>query len=412
MDKIKSIRGMHDIYDLEFRIQKTIINNFQLIADSFNFKPIETPIMEFSEIFNRTLGNSSDVVMKEMYTFLDRSNEQITLRPEGTAGVARAIISNGLTQDLPLKFYYYGPMFRYERPQKGRLRQFGQVGVEVYSNSNIEKEFEVISLANAFLGKLNIKDNLILQINNLGNLEDRNIYIKKLKSYYFQYKSKLSKDSILRLQKNPLRILDSKDPQDIELNENAPRISDYLSLESKNDHLKLLELLKEFNITFEENPFLVRGLDYYNNTIFEFTLKKDRKFAVLAGGTYDSLVSDLGGPKISGIGWAAGIERLSSMLDWKIKEQKKILIISMNSIFLNEAFKVRQSFLNSGFVSEVFNSKNLKKSLKYANKIKADFAIIVGEDEIKNSLFSVKDLKTGLQKKIKDSSLVEHLKNA
>ena len=153
MDKIKSVRGMHDLYGIDFYIQKNIIKNFCKIADNFNLKPIATPIMEFSEVFNRTLGNTSDVVMKEMYSFLDRSEEKITLRPEGTAGIARAVISNGLTQDLPLKFYYYGPMFRYERPQKGRLRQFNQIGIEIYSNSNIEKEFESIILADNFIKK-------------------------------------------------------------------------------------------------------------------------------------------------------------------------------------------------------------------------------------------------------------------
>ena len=178
MNKVKSIRGMHDLLGKDFLTQKTIIKIFEAVSNNFNFIPIETPIMEFNEIFNRTLGLSSDVVMKEMYTFIDRSNDKLTLRPEGTAGIARAIISNGFTQDIPLKYFYYGPMFRYERPQKGRLRQFTQVGVEVYSRSDIIKDFEVIYLAANFLKELNILDNLILKINNLGNLEDRNIYKK------------------------------------------------------------------------------------------------------------------------------------------------------------------------------------------------------------------------------------------
>ena len=210
MTKLQSIRGMHDLIGEDYFSQKQIIKLFETIANNFNFKPIETPIMEFNEVFSRTLGISSDVVMKEMYTFIDRSNDQLTLRPEGTAGIARAIISNGLTQDLPLKYFYYGPMFRYERPQKGRLRQFTQIGVEVYSKPGIEKDFEVIYLATNFLKDLNIIDKLILKINNLGSLEDRNNYKKLLKEYYLQHKSKLSKDSIIRLEKNPLRILYSK----------------------------------------------------------------------------------------------------------------------------------------------------------------------------------------------------------
>ncbi len=188
MNKTKSIRGMHDLLGEDYLNQKKIIKIFESVANNFNFKPIETPIMEFNEIFSRTLGSSSDVVMKEMYTFFDRSNDQLTLRPEGTAGIARAIISNGFTQDLPLKYFYYGPMFRYERPQKGRLRQFTQVGVEVYSKPGIEKDFEVIYLASNFLKNLNILDNLILKINNLGNLEDRNNYKEILKKYYLKHK--------------------------------------------------------------------------------------------------------------------------------------------------------------------------------------------------------------------------------
>ena len=239
MNKVKNIRGMHDLRGKDFLTQKTIIKLFETISNNFNFKPIETPIMEFNEIFNRTLGLSSDVVMKEMYTFIDRSNDKLTLRPEGTAGIARAIISNGLTQDIPLKFYYYGPMFRYERPQRGRLRQFTQVGVEVYSGSGIEKDFEVIYLAANFLKDLNILDKLILKINNLGNLEDRNIYKKILEEYYLQHKNKLSKESIVRLEKNPLRILDSKSPEDIEVNKYAPNINEILTKQSKKNFTAL-----------------------------------------------------------------------------------------------------------------------------------------------------------------------------
>ena len=412
MDKIKSIRGMHDIHGLEFLHQKQIIELFESVANKFNFKPIATPIMEFDEIFSRTLGLSSDVVMKEMYSLFDRNNEKLTLRPEGTAGVARAIISNGLTQDMPLKFYYYGPMFRYERPQKGRLRQFTQVGVEFYTNSNVEKDFEVISLAEKFLKDLNIRDNLILKINNLGNWEDRNIYAKKLKKYYLQFKKNLSEDSIIRLEKNPLRILDSKSLEDIEVNKNAPKINEALSDYSKNVFKKLKVMLKDFNISFEEDPFLVRGLDYYSNTIFEFTLKTDRKFAILAGGTYDNLVSELGGPKLSGTGWAAGIERLTQLVNFVNKSSQKILIIPLEENFMSDAYEIRQIFLETKLSSEVTINKNLKKSLKYANKIGADYAVIIGEEEIRNKIYTIKNLNTGNQSEVKKSSILEFFENA
>ncbi len=411
MTKAKNIRGMHDLIGKDFLSQKKIIKLFESAALNFNFKPIETPIMEFNEVFSRTLGSSSDVVMKEMYTFIDRSNDQLTLRPEGTAGIARAIISNGLTQNLPLKYFYYGPMFRYERPQKGRLRQFNQVGVEVYSKPGIEKDFEVIYLAANFLKNLNILDNLILKINNLGNLEDRNNYQKILKEYYLQHKSKLSKDSIIRLAKNPLRILDSKNSEDIEINKYAPNISDVLSEQSKKNFIKLKNILTDFNILYEEDPFLVRGLDYYSNTIFEFTLKNTSKFAILAGGNYDNLVAELGGPKLSGTGWAAGLERLTDLVKLKNQKSKIILIIPMQSEFLNSAYKIREQFLHSNYSTEVHIDKNLKKSLKYANKIAADYAIILGEEELKKEVYTIKNLSTGLQNTIKKKFILEFFKN-
>ena len=403
---------MHDLLGNAYFSQKEIIKLFESVAHNFNFKPIETPIMEFNEVFSRTLGISSDVVMKEMYTFIDRSNNQLTLRPEGTAGIARAIISNGLTQNLPLRYFYYGPMFRYERPQKGRLRQFNQVGVEVYSNPGIEKDFEVIYLATNFLKELNILDNLILRINDLGNFEDRNKYKKILKEYYLQHKSKLSKDSIIRLEKNPLRILDSKSSQDIEVNKYAPNISDVLSKQSKKNLIKLKNILEDLNILYEEDPLLVRGLDYYSNTIFEFTLKNDTKFAILAGGNYDNLVTELGGPKLSGTGWAAGLERLTGLVKLKNKKSKIILIISMQSNFLTTAYKIREKFLHSNYITEVYIDSNLKKSLKYANKIEANYAIILGDEEIKKEVYTVKNLSTGLQSTIEKKFILEFFKNA
>ena len=411
MIKAKSIRGMHDLIGEDFLSQKEIIKVFEATACNFNFKPIETPIMEFNEVFSRTLGLSSDVVMKEMYTFIDRSNDQLTLRPEGTAGIARAVISNGLTQNLPLKYFYYGPMFRYERPQKGRLRQFNQVGVEVYSKPGIEKDFEVIYLAANFLKNLNIIDNLILKINNLGNLEDRNNYQKVLKEYYLQHKSKLSEDSVIRLEKNPLRILDSKSPVDIEINKYVPNISDVLSEQSKKNFIKLKNILTDFNILYEEDPFLVRGLDYYSNTIFEFTLKKASKFAVLAGGNYDNLVAELGGPNLSGTGWAAGLERLVDLVKLKNQKSKIILIIPMQSEFLNTAYKIREKFLHSKYSTEIYIDKNLKKSLKYANKIEAHYAIIIGEEEVKKEVYTVKNLSTGLQNAVEKKFILEFFKN-
>ena len=411
MIKISSIRGMHDLVGLDFSNHYEIINQFISVANTFNFKPISTPIMEFSEIFKRTLGNSSDVVMKEMYSFTDKSQESLTLRPEGTAGIARAIISNGLTQDIPLKLYYFGPMFRYERPQKGRLRQFTQLGIEMFSNVSHYREFEVISLADRLLKKLSINNKLTLHINNLGDIASRSNYVEILKKYYTKNKKKLSKDSIIRLEKNPLRILDSKNSADIKINKNAPLINNYLSKESNEYFNKLKKLLIDSNINFFENPFLVRGLDYYNNTIFEYTLKDNDKYAVLAGGSYDNLVKDLGGPNLSGVGWAAGIERLVDLVDIRKKQLNNIIILPMEEDLISHAYNVRELLFKNKIISEVYVVSNLKKALKYANKIQASYAVIIGKDEIKKSLFSIKNLLTGKQELIKKDKLFEYIEN-
>ncbi len=409
MNKIISIRGMHDLINDQFLYHDDIIKKFVSISKKFNFKPISTPIVESSEVFTRTLGDSSDVVMKEMYSFEDKSGESITLRPEGTAGIARAVINNGLTQELPLKLYYYGPMFRYERPQKGRLRQFHQIGVEIFSNTNYEKDFEVISLASNYLQKLNISNSLSLQINNLGHLNDRLKYTEALKKYYIQKKKNLSKDSIIRLQKNPLRILDSKNLADIEINKNAPLILDFLNDESHKYFNNLKNLLDKSNIKYCENPFLVRGLDYYSNTIFEFTLKDNNKYAVIAGGSYDNLVKDLGGPKLSGTGWASGIERLADLYKLKKKQNSLIIILPLEEKIISKAYEIRNIILREDKTSEVFFTTNLKKSLKYANKIDAAFAIIIGEDEINKSVIRIKNLSSGEQKIINEEHLLENI---
>ena len=409
MNKVKSIRGMHDLTGDDYFIQNTIKNKFEKFAYNYNFKPLITPIMEFSDIFNRTLGNSSDVVMKEMYTFLDKSEESLTLRPEGTAGIARAIISNGLTQSLPLKFYYYGPMFRYERPQKGRLRQFTQIGVEMFSETSFFRDYEVIQFAYNFLKNLNISHDLVLQINNLGNYNDRTNYIEELKKYYLKFKNQLSKESIIRLEKNPLRILDSKDSFDIEINKNAPAIGNFISNSSKEYFDNLKNLLQKTNISYSENFQLVRGLDYYSNTIFEFTLKDNRKHAVLAGGSYNNLVSELGGPMITGVGWAAGVERIANLVKFTSKKIRKIIIIALDENSLPKAYSLRQICIDDNLLSEIYFSNGLKKALKYANKIKADFALIIGEQEIKRSMFILKNLVSGKQELVKEEQLKSYL---
>ena len=411
MRKIKNIRGMHDIFGDSFSHHQSVINRFNKLMDEHNYLPFSSPIMEYSDVFTKSLGDSSDVVTKEMYTFYDKSNESVTLRPEGTAGIARAVISNGLTQDLPLKLYYNGPMFRYERPQKGRMRQFHQIGIENYSNENFYADVEVIYIAYLLLNRLKVLDKVSLKINTLGDPESRKNYISTLVNYFFEKKSKLSEDSIIRLKKNPLRILDSKHLQDIELVKNAPKIYDYLSSESRDYYEGLKLMLNQLNINYKEDPLLVRGLDYYSHTAFEFTLNEKENYAILAGGKYESLVESLGGPKISGTGWAAGIERLMSLCTDDSKKRKLILVIPLSQKCLSLSYRIRNESLGEDFKYEISTNFNLKKSLKYSNKINASYAVIIGENEVENDYLTIKNLKDGEQKSIKNTELKDYLSN-
>ena len=402
---------MHDSYGENYNKQKIITDNFVKVVALLNFVPMNSPIMEHSEVFLRTLGNASDVVMKEMYSLFDKNNESLTLRPEGTAGVARALISNGLSQNLPQKYYYFGPMFRYERPQKGRLRQFHQVGVELFGKGSFYEDFEIIRSAYYFLEKLKIQNSIFLKINTIGNPSSRINFVEKLKKYFEDNIQKLSSDSLNRLKRNPLRILDSKDPKDQELLVNAPIIYDFLSSSELANFESLKKLLNHAKIQFKVDPCLVRGLDYYSNTTFEFTLKKNEKFAVLAGGRYDNLVKDLGGDNISGIGWAAGIERLSNLISYNKNINPPVLLIATDKVYFKYILELSNFLYINGIKNQIIDNFNIKKSLKYANKIMAKIAIIIGESEVDRSLVSLKNLKSGEQLYVNKKDLINKIKN-
>ena len=361
-------------------------------------------------MFKKTLGESSDIVTKEMYTFKDKGDEEITLRPEGTAGIVRAIISNGLSQEMPFKSFYHGPMFRYERPQKGRLRQFHQIGIELLGTKSEQADIEIIACANNLIKALDIDGSSTLHINSLGNITERKTYIADLLIYLKDFKNKLSTSSIDRFEKNPLRILDSKAEEDIEIVKNAPKLINYLESESKDSFNKVLEGLNNLNITYEINHKLVRGLDYYNNTTFEFiTNKLGSQSAILAGGRYDNLMKQMGGPDIPGIGWAAGIERLSLLTTIKEDKRKSVSMIPVgienNILCINLADELR----NKNISIDMAYSGNLKKRLKQANKISADYAIIIGDEEIQNNNAIIRNLETGSQEYIELDKLVKHI---
>ncbi|MGZ3744950.1 MAG: histidine--tRNA ligase, partial [Pseudobdellovibrionaceae bacterium] len=325
--KFQRVRGTRDLLpedNIKFRFVETTAHQLSLL---YGYGEIETPLFEFSEVFHRTLGETSDVVSKETYTFLDRGGDSITLRPEGTAGVARAFVSEGMAQNLPLKFYYSGSMFRYERPQKGRYRQFKQLGVECLGVDSPLADAECIAMAWDLLKKIGIAGKCHLEINTLGDTESRVLYRKALVDYFSQHWEKLSDDSKMRLEKNPLRILDSKDEGDRALIAQAPSLQDHLNESSKVFFAALLKGIESLGIPFKINTKLVRGLDYYCHTVFEFvTSELGAQGTVLGGGRYDGLIEMMGGPKTPGVGWAAGVDRLSELVPTEKYQKTETLL--------------------------------------------------------------------------------------
>ncbi len=304
MSELQPVRGTHDLLPDEMRRYRRVAETARLAAECFGYQEMATPIFEFSEVFKRTLGDTSDIVTKEMYTFTDRGGETITLRPEGTASVARALISGGLAQHLPLKYFYSGPMFRYERPQKGRMRQFHQTGIELLGIKEPLGDVEVIATGAEFLRRIDAWDRSQLEINTLGDTESRQNYRKVLVDYLSGHRARLSEDSVSRLERNPLRILDSKDKGDQAVVADAPVYTDYLNAASRDFFAKVKQGLEALGIAYVVNPRLVRGLDYYSHTCFEVTCEElGAQKTILAGGRYDGLIPMMGGPETPGVGW-------------------------------------------------------------------------------------------------------------
>ncbi len=411
LQKVRTVKGTKDLLGKEILIHNFITSKFERLCKGMNFQQITTPILENSEIFTRSLGLSSDIVSKEMYNFIDQGNDNLVLRPEGTAAIARAIITNSLEQDLN-KFFYFGPMFRRERPQSGRSRQFHQVGVEYIGSKNHLSDVEVILLAEQFLKDLKIRKKLILEINSLGNEQSRHNYNLNLKKFFEKNLSKLSDISKKRLNKNPLRILDSKEKKDQDIVQSAPNIIDYLDEESKLFFEELLKSLDKLKIDYKINRFLVRGLDYYNHTAFEYiTNDKKSQNTVLAGGRYNGLIKNLGGKDLSGVGWAAGIERIQIQLE-KFEETKfkKVCIFSTNRKLDVEVLKMISNLkLNDTIQLNFVNDGSLKKKFAKANKIGAYGCLIFGEDEWKSKQVIWKDFNSGNQKLINLQKVNEFL---
>jgi histidyl-tRNA synthetase len=382
----------------------------RLAAECYGFLEMATPIFEFSDVFKRTLGDTSDIVTKEMYTFTDRGSEMLTLRPEGTAGVARALISGGLTQNLPLKYFYAGPMFRYERPQKGRLRQFHQTGIELLGVKEPLADIDVIATGVEFLRRLGAWDRCVLELNTLGDTESRRAYRKVLIDYFSSYRDRLSKDSLERLERNPLRILDSKDEGDQRLVAEAPLYGDHLNAASQDFFAAVRDGLTTLGIAFTHNPRLVRGLDYYCHTCFEITCDDlGAQKTVLAGGRYDGLVAMMGGPDTPGVGWASGIERCGLLLAEAPAARRPIAIVPAGEIAQRPAMELAEKLRRLNFAVDLGYSGNMGKRLKRANKVSARVAVILGEDELAKQVATVRDLDSGDQREISFDTLASAL---
>ncbi|MBL8676261.1 MAG: histidine--tRNA ligase [Alphaproteobacteria bacterium] len=414
MTTLQPIRGAHDLLPLEFRKHALVIDTARNVATSYGYGEMATPIMEFKDVFKRTLGDVSDIVTKEMYEIADRGDESIVLRPEGTAGVARAIISNGLTQSLPLKYFYEGPMFRYERPQKGRLRQLHQIGFELFGVPDPVGDVEVLSIAYDILKKLSLTQHVTLEINTLGDKESRQIYRDQLVAYLKDHHAHLSLDSQHRLERNPLRILDTKDEGDKKILKGAPLLRESLNQHSREMFEKVKEGLKVLQIPFKLNPHLVRGLDYYCHAAFEFTTTElGSQGTVLAGGRYDGLIETMGGPSIAGVGWAGGIDRLAMMLkDEDLSPlPPPLAIIPINEVFDMHGLVLAKLLQDAGYITEMTYGGSLGKRLKKANKVNARYALILGEEEIASHSVTLKDLKSGEQTLLSQKQIVDVLKN-
>jgi histidyl-tRNA synthetase len=412
MSKLQAPRGTHDLSGEEILKFEWVCQKFADVAKSYGFSQISTPIFESLQVFDRTLGEQSDIVSKEMYVFSDRGGDKLSLRPEGTAGVVRAFLSNSWQRDLPLKLFYMGPMFRYERPQKGRYRQFHQIGVEALGLESPLVDAEIIASGHALIEALGIAHKSRLEINSLGSKESRQKYREALVSYLKQFVSSLSEDSQRRLETNPLRILDSKDTKDLEICAKAPRLEDFLDEKSQKHFSETQRHLKTLGINYSINPRLVRGLDYYNDVVFEFkTSELGAQDAVLSGGRYDGLVETMGGPATPGFGYAAGIERLMLLLDSWPKPDRPVVMAPLGEAAEVELIKLGQELRQKGISVEFTYSGNLGKRLKRASKLNAKAAIILGDEELQSSplTYNFKDFDSGEQKPLSKNDIFNSL---
>ncbi len=408
--QLRSPRGTHDIFGDEARRHRRVAETGRRIAELYGYGEMATPIFEFTGVFARSLGETSDVVAKEMYSFQDRGGEEITLRPENTASVMRAILQHGMLQAVPLRFFYAGAMFRYERPQKGRMRQFHQIGVELVGAAEPLADIEVIALGRHILDALDVGADVTLELNSLGDPASRAAYRDALKAYLERFRDDLSEDSRGRLERNPLRILDSKDERDRRIVAEAPPLEDHYNDESRRFFEAVKAGLEQLGIAYRVNRNLVRGLDYYTHTAFEFTTEKlGAQSAVIAGGRYDGLMEQLGGPATPGVGWAAGIERLGLLLDGTPPAPTPVALVPIGPAAEREAVALAGELRRAGIAVDLAFKGKPGQRMKRADRIGAADAVVFGDDELATGRLLVRDLATGEQRPVDRAGLVAAL---
>lgn len=392
------IRGTQDIFGAEQRRFAHVLDAFDRVRQLYCFQRLEIPIFEATGVFARSMGETSDVVSKEMYTFDDRGGDSITLRPEFTAGIARAYITEGWQQFAPLKLATSGPVFRYERPQKGRFRQFHQIDAEIIGAAEPAADVELLVLADQLLHELGIADGVTLQLNTLGDAATRDAWRAALVAHFEAHRDQLSEDSLTRLDKNPMRILDSKDPRDRPVADSAPDIDAYLTDEAAAFFQAVTDGLDAAGVAWTRNSRLVRGLDYYRHTAFEFvTDRLGAQGTVLAGGRYDGLIGSLGGPETAGVGWAAGVERLAMLIEEPDREAVDAVLVPMGDAAAQRAVGLMAELRRAGVSADMAFRGNMKKRMQKADALGARYALILGDDELARSEIMVKSLKSGEQ---------------
>jgi histidyl-tRNA synthetase len=400
-NNLQAIRGMKDLLPEEYQAYQSVIHSAEKISSLYGYRTMATPITEHTSVFARTLGDTSEVVSKEMYSFLDRSEDSITMRPEFTAGIMRAFISNGLHHHVPLRFFSHGPLFRYDRPQAGRQRQFHQINFEYLGAEGAYTDAETLKMSQSLFAELGILEHMTLELNSLGCQESRAHYIEALKEYFGRYVNDLSPESKLRLEKNPLRILDSKSESDQQLVKNSPLITSYYTNDSQQYFDQVREYLEILGVQYTLSPRLVRGLDYYCHTAFEFTTTKlGAQSAVGGGGRYDGLSKIMGGPNLSAIGFAAGIERIGLIREFQAQFIRPIVIVPIGDENIIHAVKFGDQLRTQTHSVILEHRGKLAKKMQNADKVNAKYVVFIGSNEVTSGMYKVRNMDNGIEQLI------------